>query len=71
MEQGFVVGRCPKCMQELRVPEGLEQFSCMYCGARLSQAELVTGDAAPPGPTVRRWRRWPDVCGIIAAIKSG
>ncbi len=47
MEQGFVVGRCPKCMQELRVPEGLEQFSCMYCGSRLSQAELVTGDAAP------------------------
>lgn len=47
MEQNLILGKCPKCMQELRVPAGLAQFSCMYCGARLSQEDLVTGPNAP------------------------
>ena len=40
MEQEFKMGRCPKCGEELKVPIGLARFSCMYCGARLTQEEL-------------------------------
>lgn len=42
----YRVGKCPKCMEELRVPEELDAFSCMYCGARLSPEELIL--EAPP-----------------------
>ena len=42
MEQEFLTGKCPKCMQELRVPASLAEFSCMYCGARLTADELLT-----------------------------
>lgn len=42
MEQEFLTGKCPKCMQELKVPASLAEFSCMYCGARLAQSDLVT-----------------------------
>ena len=34
-------GKCPKCGGELSIPEELEKFSCMYCGAVLAQEELV------------------------------
>ncbi len=34
-------GKCPKCGGELSIPEELEKFSCMYCGAVLTQEELV------------------------------
>ncbi|MCD2491296.1 hypothetical protein LQE92_01470 [Lacrimispora sp. NSJ-141] len=34
-------GKCPKCGGALCIPEELETFSCMYCGAVLSQEELV------------------------------
>ena len=37
-------------MQELKVPASLAEFSCMYCGARLAQADLVTGAEAPAAP---------------------
>lgn len=38
-------------MQELKVPASLAEFSCMYCGARLAQADLLTGaEAAPATP---------------------
>lgn len=47
MEQEFILGKCPKCMQELKVPASLAAFSCMYCGARLAQGELLTGPEAP------------------------
>ena len=30
-------GRCPKCGGELSIPEELARFSCMYCGAVLTQ----------------------------------
>ena len=51
MEQEFILGKCPKCMQELKVPASLAEFSCMYCGARLAQADLLTGaEAAPAAP---------------------
>lgn len=41
MEQ-TLTGNCPQCGHTLKVPAELEKFSCMYCGARLTQAELVT-----------------------------
>ena len=51
MEQEFILGKCPKCMQELKVPASLAEFSCMYCGARLAQADLLTGtEEAPAAP---------------------
>ncbi len=34
-------GRCPKCGGELSIPEELARFSCMYCGAVLTQEELI------------------------------
>lgn len=40
MEQEFKTGRCPQCGEELKVPTNLARFSCMYCGARLTQEEL-------------------------------
>lgn len=40
-EKKFLTGRCPKCAEELTVPEGLAAFSCMYCGARLTPEEIV------------------------------
>lgn len=43
MEKQVLNGRCPNCMQELKVPEELAEFSCMYCGARLKQEDLLTG----------------------------
>lgn len=35
-----IQGRCPKCGELLEIPESLEQFSCLYCGAKLRQDEL-------------------------------
>lgn len=42
-------GRCPKCGEALQIPSSLKQFSCMYCGARLTPEELVV-EAAPQEP---------------------
>ena len=47
-EQEFLSGFCPKCGEMLKVPASLLQFSCMYCGARLAQSELVTEAASEP-----------------------
>ena len=47
-EQEFVSGFCPKCGEMLKVPSQLAQFSCMYCGARLSREELVFELPAAP-----------------------
>ncbi len=33
-------GLCPKCGEALEIPAHLKQFSCVYCGARLSPADL-------------------------------
>lgn len=37
MQEGF----CPKCGKQLQIPEELEEFSCLYCGARLSRFDLI------------------------------
>ncbi len=31
---------CPQCGKELQIPEELEEFSCLYCGARLTRKML-------------------------------
>lgn len=49
MEQEFIIGRCPQCGEELKVPTTLERFSCMYCGARLTQQELRPRQEQKPG----------------------
>lgn len=36
-----IEGKCPKCGGALSIPEELERFSCMYCGAVLGQNELI------------------------------
>ena len=39
-EQTFRAGLCPKCDKALQIPMDLAEFSCVYCGARLSVDEL-------------------------------
>ncbi|MBQ6798825.1 MAG: hypothetical protein IJP11_06280 [Oscillospiraceae bacterium] len=41
MEQKMMEGRCPKCGKPLQIPEGLKEFSCLYCGARLDPTMLL------------------------------
>ena len=57
-EQEFVSGFCPKCGERLKVPAKLSQFSCMYCGARLTADELLdkpagSGSIAPEEALLR------------------
>ena len=33
---------CPHCGKPIMLPEDLEEFSCMYCGVRMTRAELAT-----------------------------
>lgn len=47
----MVTGRCPKCGEGLEIPALLKQFSCMYCGARLSPSELVS-EQQEPAPVI-------------------
>ena len=47
-KQEYLNGFCPKCDEQLKVPAALLQFSCMYCGARLAQEELVTEVPSAP-----------------------
>lgn len=35
-------GLCPKCRKCLQIPGELKEFSCLYCGARLSSYELIS-----------------------------
>ena len=43
LEHGF----CPKCGRELSIPDGLEEFSCLYCGERMTLSQLLKEAAAP------------------------
>lgn len=49
-EQTFLTGGCPQCGKALQVPGELNAFSCLYCGARLTPADLTT-IAAPKTAT--------------------
>lgn len=37
----MIAGICPKCGKKLQIPAELEQFSCLYCGAKLSRSVLL------------------------------
>lgn len=36
---------CPKCGQGLQIPGDLQEFSCMYCGVRLTRDDLLQDGA--------------------------
>lgn len=38
----FIEGICPHCGKALQIPSDLSEFSCMYCGARMSIETLRT-----------------------------
>ena len=38
-------GLCPKCKEQLEIPAKLQEFSCLYCGARLTAEDLLPLDA--------------------------
>jgi len=40
-----IEGNCPKCNNPLSIPETLKTFSCMYCGAVLTQEELLSKES--------------------------
>lgn len=37
-----LIGCCPSCGETLHIPAHLKQFSCIYCGTRLTPLELTT-----------------------------
>lgn len=41
-EKAFLEGICPKCRNTIQIPHGLDSFSCVYCGARLTPAQLLS-----------------------------
>ena len=45
MAEKLMEGTCPACGKALQVPEGLEEFSCLYCGRRMKAVELIRPDA--------------------------
>ena len=49
MSEEYLSGFCPRCGEALTVPAKLSEFSCMFCGARLSADELLD---TPAGPAV-------------------
>ncbi|MFI3313615.1 MAG: CFI-box-CTERM domain-containing protein [Eubacteriales bacterium] len=48
-EQEMIIGKCTQCGEELRVPSRLERFSCMYCGQKLTQAEITASEVPVEG----------------------
>lgn len=47
-EQNFKTVVCPECGAELQIPQQLTEYSCMYCGARLSDSVPQPLDEASP-----------------------
>lgn len=41
----YINGHCPQCGKALQVPPDLQEFSCMYCGAR-TNAEAIQKDVS-------------------------
>lgn len=44
----MITGICPKCRKTIQIPQDLEQFSCVYCGSRLEQGQLLSEIAPQP-----------------------
>ena len=38
----FLQGKCPNCGEDLQIPSHLKQFSCMFCGTRLTPDDIAT-----------------------------
>lgn len=47
----LISGYCPNCKEALQIPAHLKQFSCMYCGTRLTPGELMNDLIAEPAST--------------------
>ena len=41
----YINGHCPQCGKPLQIPADLQEFSCMYCGAR-TDAEAIQKDVS-------------------------
>ena len=41
MSEEYLSGFCPRCGEALTVPAKLSEFSCMFCGARLSLRKIL------------------------------
>lgn len=50
----MITGLCPKCGHTLNIPADLADFSCMYCGERLTHAQLLTQPAEQELPDTER-----------------
>lgn len=37
----MIKGKCPNCGKALELPEELEEFSCLYCGSRMTMENFV------------------------------
>lgn len=47
MDQSTISGICPSCGRNLVIPAELNEFSCMYCGARLAPADILPRSVSP------------------------
>lgn len=45
----YIKGNCPHCKKPLEIPDGLEKFSCLYCGMRTSLQEMLELQNIPEG----------------------
>ncbi len=44
-QNDIITGLCPQCGETLEIPGHLSAFSCVYCGIRLSLADLTAGSS--------------------------
>lgn len=49
MSTESLIGACPLCGETLNIPAHLTEFSCMYCGARLTKEDLAPKLSASEG----------------------
>lgn len=45
-KKSTIRGLCPQCSNLLDIPAGLEEFSCLYCGIRLTPVQLLAEHAS-------------------------
>ena len=51
----LITGRCPKCQNQLQIPSELEQFCCMYCGAKLSRFDMAPKVSSSEGEEAKAY----------------
>ncbi|MBQ3357203.1 MAG: hypothetical protein IJG45_08875 [Oscillospiraceae bacterium] len=52
--EATIKGNCPNCGKPLEIPAELEEFSCLYCGARSKTADLRVKKDIVPGEFEKR-----------------